>query len=133
MQSWGYTMDTITLTAQQALERTISIRCAFILFCVLAVLFLIWALDTNKKAAQCSLARSEAIKAQVHDNNRKERQEWIAANCELAAQVQQLKAAVADLTCENDRMRDILKVVKFADVKQMQEIDAKSKGNGGKK
>lgn len=117
--------ETITLTAQQALERTISIRCAFILFCVLAVCFLIWAIHTNNKAAQCSLARSEAIKARVHDNNRKERQEWIAANCELAAQVEQLKAAVADLTHENDRMRDILKVVKFVDVKKMQEQEGK--------
>lgn len=118
-------MDTITLTAAQEAERILSIRCAFILFGVLAVCFLIWAIHTNNKAAQCSLARSEAMKLRVHDNNSKERKEWIAANCELAAQVEQLKAAVADLTCENDRMRDILRVTKFADVKNMQESSKK--------
>ena len=119
-------MDTITLTAAQAAERALSIRCAYFLFAVLAVCFLIWAIHTNNRAAECCKARSEALKLRVHDNNRKERKEWIEANCELAAQVEQLKASVADLTCENDRMRDILRVTKLADVKEM-------KKNGGEK
>lgn len=114
-------MEYVTITAQQAAERLLSIRCAFILFAIIAVCFLIWAIHTNNRAAECSKARSEAMKLRVHDNNSKERREWIAANCELAAQVEQLKAAVADLTCENDRMRDILRVTKFADVQAKKE------------
>lgn len=136
--------DTITITAQQAAERLLSIRCAFILFGLIAVLFTIWAIHTNKKAAECSKARSEAMKLQVHDRNRRERQEWIAANCELAAQVEQLKASVADLTCENDRNMDFLKAFNLSDirllrdnldcvVKILNEIKAESKDIGGAK
>ena len=119
-------MDTITLTAAQEAERILSIRCAYFLFAVLAVCFLIWAIHTNNKAAECSKARSEALKLRVHDNNRRERKEWIEANCELAAQVEQLKAAIKDLTCENDRMRDILRVTKFADVQAKKEVEKKA-------
>lgn len=118
-------MEEITLTAAQAAERALSIRLGFLLFIVIAVCVTVWAIITADRASKCSLARSEALKLQVHDNNRKERQEWIAANTELAAQVEQLKAVVADLTHENDRMRDILKVVKFVDVKKMQEQEGK--------
>ena len=118
-------MEEITLTAAQAAERALSIKLGFGLFIVIAICVTVWAIFTADRASKCSLARSEAIKAQVHDNNKKERQGWIAANCELAAQVEALKASVADLTCENDRMRDILRVTKFADVKKMQESSKK--------
>ena len=119
-------MEYVTISAQQAAERLLSIRCAFILFAIIAICFTIWCINTNRKAAECSKARSEAMKLRVHDNNRKERKEWIEANCELAAQVEQLKAAVRDLTCENDRMRDILRVTKFSDVKAMKEGEKKA-------
>lgn len=50
------------------------------------------------------------------DRNETERKEWIKANCELAAQVEELRGIVADLTCENDRMRDLLRVTKVKDL-----------------
>lgn len=109
-------MEEITLTAAQAAERALSIRLGFLLFIVIAVCVTVWAIITADRASKCSLARSEALKLQVHDNNRKERQEWIAANCDLAAQCETLKAIVADLTCENDRLRDMMKRVKVADL-----------------
>ena len=109
-------MEEITLTAAQAAERALSIKMGFILFIVLVVCVTAWAVFTADRASKCNLARSEAIKEQVHDNNRKERVEWIAANCELAAQVEALKASVADLTGENDRLRDMMRFVKVADL-----------------
>lgn len=137
-------METITLTAAQAAERALSIKCGFLLFAVIVVCVTIWAINTNRKAAECSKARSEAMRMQVHDRNRRERAEWIAANCELAAQVEQLKASVADLTCENDRNMDFLKAFNLSDirllrdniqyvVKILNEIKAESKANGGVK
>lgn len=104
------------MTAAQAAERALSIKLGFGLFIVIAICVTVWAVFTADRASKCSLARSEAIKLQVHDRNRKERQEWIDTNCELAAQCEQLRAIVADLTCENDRMRDFMKRVKVADL-----------------
>ena len=109
-------MEEITLTAAQAAERALSIKLGFLLFVVIAVCVTVWAIITADRASKCSLARSEALKLQVHDNNRRERQEWIAANCDLAAQCEQLRTIVADLTCENDRLRDLMKRVKVADL-----------------
>ena len=107
------------MTAAQAAERALSIKLGFGLFIVIAICVTVWAVFTADRASKCSLARSEAIKLQVHDRNRKERQEWIDTNCELAAQCEQLRAIVADLTCENDRMRDFMKRVKVADLEGM--------------
>ena len=107
------------MTAAEAAERALSIKLGFGLFIVIAICVTVWAIFTADRASKCSLARSEAIKMQVHDRNRKERQEWIDTNCELAAQCEQLRAIVADLTCENDRMRDFMKRVKVADLEGM--------------
>ena len=137
-------MEEITLTAAQAAERALSIKLGFGLFIVIAICVTVWAVFTADRASKCSLARSEAIKLQVHDRNRKERQEWIDTNCELAAQVEQLKASVADLTCENDRNMDFLKAFNLSDirllrdnldyvVKILNDIKAESKDIGGEK
>lgn len=77
--------------------------------------------------AQQDTAWITAFTQRGEDRNEAERKEWIAANCELAAQVEQLKASVADLTCENDRMRDLLRCVKLADVKKVKDQEGKSK------
>lgn len=71
------------------------------------------------------MAWSMAFTQRGEDRIEAERKEWIATNCELAAQVEQLKASVADLTCENDRMRDLLRVVKVADVKILKDQEGK--------
>ena len=62
------------------------------------------------------MAWSMAFEQRGLDRNESERKEWIAANCELAAQVEELRAIVKDLTCENDRMRDLLRVTKVKDL-----------------
>ena len=102
-------MDTITITAQQAAERLLSIRCAFILFGLIAVLFTIWLINTNRKAERCSLERSKAIKQRVHDQNSAERKNWLQANLELHAQNELLRS-------ENEQYKKTLAMAGVEDV-----------------
>lgn len=102
-------MEYVTITAQQAAERLLSIRCAFILFGLIAILFTIWLINTNRKAERCSLERSRAMKARVHDQNKAERQGWIRANCELHAQNELLRA-------ENEQYKKTLAMAGIEDV-----------------
>lgn len=101
--------DTITITAQQAAERLLSIRCAFILFGLIAVLFTIWLINTNRKAERCSLERYKAMKLRVHDQNKEERENWIATNCDLHAQNELLRS-------ENEQYRKTLAMAGIEDV-----------------
>lgn len=101
--------DTITITAQQAAERLLSIRCAFILFGLIAVLFTIWLLKTNQAAERASIARSKAMKIRVHDQNKAERQNWLQANLELHAQNELLRN-------ENEQYRKTLAMAGIEDV-----------------
>ena len=101
--------DYVTITAQQAAERLLSIRCAFILFGLIAVLFTIWLLNTNRKAERCSLARSKAIKQRVHDQNSAERRNWLQANLELHAQNELLRS-------ENEQYKKTLAMAGVEDV-----------------
>lgn len=106
----------VTITAQQAAERLLSIRCAFILFGLIAVLFTIWCINTNRKAAACTLAKYNAMKQRAMDRNKLERQNWIDANCDLAGQVAALQEENERLRKDNDRMRNIMAQVKVADL-----------------
>lgn len=108
--------DTITITAQQAAERLLSIRCAFILFGLIAVLFTIWLINTNRKAERCSLERSRAIKQRVHDQNSAERKNWLQANLELHAQNELLRSENERLAKENERLRSVMARVKVAEL-----------------
>ena len=63
-----------------------------------------------------NLAWAFAFNENTKDRNEKERENWIGANCELAAQNEILANNVADLTCENDRLRDMMKLVKLSDL-----------------
>ena len=83
--------------------------------CVICITALIarWLEGANMNEA----AWINAFTMRGQDRNEAERKEWIKANCELAAQVEELRGIVADLTCENDRMRDLLKVTKLSDLK----------------
>ena len=101
--------DTITITAQQAAERLLSIRCAFILFGLIAVLFTIWLLKTNQAAERASIARSKAMKIRVHDQNKAERQNWLQANLELHAQNELLRN-------ENEQYKKTLAMAGIDDV-----------------
>ena len=109
--------DTITITAQQAAERLLSIRCAFILFGLIAVLFTIWLINTNRKAAACTMAKYNAMRQRALDKNKLERQNWIDANCDLAGQVELLKSENERLRKDNERMRNMMAQVKVADLK----------------
>ena len=108
--------DYVTITAQQAAERLLSIRCAFILFGLIAILFTIWCINTNRKAAACTMAKYNAMKQRAMDRNKLERQNWIDANCDLAGQVAALQAENERLRKDNDRMRNIMAQVKVADL-----------------
>ena len=110
-------MEYVSYTAQQAAERLLSIRCAFILFGLIAVLFTIWCINTNRKAAACTMAKYNAMKQRAMDRNKLERQNWIDANCDLMGQVELLKSENEKLRKENDRMRNIMAQVKVADLK----------------
>ena len=102
-------MEYVSITAQQAAERLLSIRCAFILFGLIAVLFTIWLINTNRKAERCSLERSKAIKQRVHDQNSAERKNWLQANLELHAQNELLRN-------ENEQYKKTLAMAGVEDV-----------------
>ncbi len=83
--------DYVTISAQQSAERLLSIRCGFVLFAIIIVCFTIWCINTNRKATECNKARYAAMKQRVHDQNSKERQNWLQANMELHAQNELLR------------------------------------------
>lgn len=108
--------DYVTITAQQAAERLLSIRCAFALFIVVAICFTIWCINTNRKAERCSLERSKAMKLRVHDQNSKERQNWLQANLELHAQNELLRSENDELRKKLARYEDRMSKVKVAEL-----------------
>lgn len=86
--------DFVTISAQQAAERLLTMKLGFAFLVIVAVLFLIWLLKTNQAAERASIARSKAMKIRVHDQNKAERENWIATNCDLHAQNELLRAEV---------------------------------------
>lgn len=110
-------MEYITITAQQAAERILTMKLGFAFLVIVAVCFLIWLLKTNQAAERASLARSRAMAIRANDRNKLERQNWIDANCDLMGQVELLKSENEKLRKENDRMRNIMAQVKVADLK----------------
>ena len=95
--------------------------CGVILIGMVLVCGTIILIRMMENRAASDAAWSMAFTQRGQDRNDSERREWIAANCELAAQVEELRGVVKDLTCENDRMRDLLKVVKLGDLKKAKE------------
>ena len=110
-------MEYTTITAQQAAERILTMKLGFAFLVIVAVCFLIWMLQVNKKAAECSMAHAAARKARVIAQSRVERQNWIDANCDLMGQIELLKSENERLRKDNDRMRNIMAQVKVADLK----------------
>lgn len=108
--------DFITISAQQAAERLLTMKLGFAFLVIVAVLFLIWLINTNRKAERCSLERSKAIKQRVHDQNSAERKNWLQANLELHAQNELLRAENERLVKENERLRSVMARVKVADL-----------------
>lgn len=109
-------MEYVSITAQQAAERILTMKLGFAFLVIVAVCFLIWLLKTNQAAERASLARSRAMAIRANDRNKLERRNWIEANCELAGQIAVLQAENDRLRKDNDRMRNIMAQVKVADL-----------------
>ena len=62
------------------------------------------------------VAWAAAFQDRQVDQNEAERLNWIGANCELQAQNELLAQSVANLTHENDRLRDFMSKVKVSDM-----------------
>lgn len=71
-----------------------------------------------------NLAWAFAFDSNAKDRNEKERENWIGANCELSAQNEILAKNVADLTCENDRLRDFMDKAKLKEYAEWREKNA---------
>ena len=102
-------MEYVSITAQQAAERILTMKLGFAFLVIVAICFLIWLLKTNQAAERASLARSRAMAIRAKDANRIERQNWIDANCDLAGQVAALRA-------ENEQYKKTLAMAGIEDV-----------------
>ena len=109
--------DYVTITAQQAAERLLTMKLGFAFLVIVVVCFLIWLLKTNQTVERASIARSKAMAIRANDKNKLERQNWIDANCDLMGQVELLKSENEKLRKENARMKSIMAQVKVADLK----------------
>ena len=110
-------MEYVTITAQQAAERLLTMKLGFAFLVIVVVCFLIWLLKTNQTVERASIARSKAMAIRANDRNKLERQNWIEANCDLMGQVELLKSENEKLRKENARMKSIMSQVKVADLK----------------
>ena len=110
-------MEYVTITAQQAAERLLTMKLGFAFLVIVVVCFLIWLLKTNQTVERASIARSKAMAIRANDKNKLERQNWIDANCDLMGQVELLKSENEKLRKENARMKSIMAQVKVADLK----------------
>ena len=110
-------MEYVTITAQQAAERLLTMKLGFAFLVIVVVCFLIWLLKTNQTVERASIARSKAMAIRANDKNKLERQNWIDANCDLMGQVELLKSENEKLRKENARMKSIMAQEKVADLK----------------
>ena len=110
-------MEYVSITAQQAAERLLTMKLGFAFLVIVVVCFLIWLLKTNQTVERASIARSKAMAIRTNDKNKLERQNWIDANCDLMGQVELLKSENEKLRKENARMKSIMAQVKVADLK----------------
>lgn len=109
-------MDTITITAQQAAERILTMKLGFAFLVIVVICFTAWFIRIALMQTKCDVARSKASAIRTADRNKSERMNWIAANGELHAQNEQLRAEVERLTKENERLRGVMARVKVAEL-----------------
>jgi cell division protein FtsB len=109
-------MDTITITAQQAAERLLTMKLGFAFLVIVVICATAWFIRIALMQTKCDVARSKASAIRTADRNKSERMNWIAANGELHAQNEQLRAEVERLTKENERLRGVMARVKVADL-----------------
>jgi Tfp pilus assembly protein PilO len=109
-------MDTITITAQQAAERILTMKLGFAFLVIVVICATAWFIRIALMQTKCDVARSKASAIRTADRNKSERMNWIAANNELHAQNEQLRAEVERLTKENERLRGVMARVKVAEL-----------------
>jgi Tfp pilus assembly protein PilO len=109
-------MDTITITAQQAAERLLTMKLGFAFLVIVVICATAWFIRIALMQTKCDVARSKASAIRTADRNKSERMNWIAANNELHAQNEQLRAEVERLAKENERLRGVMARVKVAEL-----------------
>lgn len=109
-------MDTITITAQQAAERLLTMKLGFAFLVIVVICATAWFIRIALMQTKCDVARSKASAIRTADRNKSERMNWIAANGELHAQNELLRSEVERLTKENERLRGVMARVKVAEL-----------------
>lgn len=109
-------MDTITITAQQAAERLLTMKLGFAFLVIVAICATAWFIKIALMQAKCDVARSKASAIRTADRNKSERMNWIAANNELHAQNELLRSENERLVKENERLRSVMARVKVAEL-----------------
>lgn len=109
-------METITITAQQSAERLLTMKLGFAFLVIVVICATAWFIRIALMQTKCDVARSKASAIRTADRNKSERMNWIAANCELQAQVEQLKSERDALVKENERLRGVMARVKVAEL-----------------
>ena len=109
-------MDTITITAQQAAERLLTMKLGFAFLVIVVICATAWFIKIALMQTKCDVARSKASAIRTADRNKSERMNWIAANGELHAQNEMLRAENERLAKENERLRSVMARVKVAEL-----------------
>ena len=109
-------MDTITITAQQAAERLLTMKLGFAFLVIAVLCFTAWFIGVAVIQSECDKARSKASAIRTADRNKSERMNWIAANNELHAQNELLRNENERLVKENERLRSVMARVKVAEL-----------------
>lgn len=109
-------MDTITITAQQAAERLLTMKLGFAFLVIVVICATAWFIKIALMQTKCDVARSKASAIRTADRNKSERMNWIAANNELHAQNELLRNENERLVKENERLRSVMARVKVAEL-----------------
>ena len=109
-------MDTITITAQQAAERLLTMKLGFAFLVIVVICATAWFIKIALMQTKCDVARSKASAIRTADRNKSERMNWIAANNDLHAQNEMLRSENERLVKENERLRSVMARVKVAEL-----------------
>ena len=109
-------MDTITITAQQAAERLLTMKLGFAFLVIVVICPTAWFIKIALMQTKCDVARSKASAIRTADRNKSERMNWIAANNDLHAQNELLRNENERLVKETERLRSVMARVKVAEL-----------------
>ena len=109
-------MDCVTITAQQAAERLLTMKLGFAFLVIVVICATAWFIRIGMMQGKCDMARSKAAAIRTADRNKSERMNWIAANNDLHAQNELLRNENERLVKENERLRSVMARVKVAEL-----------------